>query len=128
MLQGSVPDTLPYGLAATSLIKDAVASSDVVVVPAAPVMVGDRERVGWWKVDPRTGFTTDGMDDGAGQSVGEYALIVDEDLGAILCEGAMARQVALAIIATAAGLGAYGLTDIYWIYEDGFRGVTCTAL
>jgi len=128
VLQGSVPDTLPYGPAATSLIKDAVASGDVVVVPAAPVMVGDRERVGWWKVDPRTGVTTDVMDDGAGQSVGEYALIVDEDLGAILCEGAMARQVALAIIATAAGLGAYGLTDIYWIYEDGFRGVTCTAL
>ena len=98
VLHGSVPDTLPYGPAATNLIHDAVASGDVVIVPAAPVKLGDRERVGWWRIDPQTGVTTDVMDDGAGQSMGEYVVIVDEELGAILCEGAMARTVALAII------------------------------
>ena len=63
------PGHAPYGPVASSLIKDAVASGDVVVVPAQPVMVGDRERVGWWKVDPLTGVTTDVMDDGI-RSVG----------------------------------------------------------
>ena len=113
---------------ASSLIKDAVASGDVVVVPAQPVMVGDRERVGWWKVDPLTGVTTDVMDDGSGQSVGEYAMIVDEELGGIVCEGVMARRVALAIIAAASLLGSYGTSSLYWLYEDGFQGVTCSAV
>jgi len=58
VLQGSVPDTLRYGPMASSLIREAVASGDVVVLPEQPVMVGDRERLGWWRVDPLTGVTT----------------------------------------------------------------------
>jgi len=70
------------------------------------------------------------MDDGSGASAGEYVIIVDEELGAIKCEGAMARAAALTIIEAAqvVGLGAYGYADLYWLYEDGFQGVQCSAL
>ena len=39
----------------------------------------------------------------------------------------MARTVALAIIAAASLVGSYGGSALYWLYEDGFQGVTCSA-
>ena len=126
VLQDSALDTLPFGPVAMSLIKDAVTTGDVVVVPARTVIVGGRERVGWWRVDPRTGETTDVMDDGSGASAGEYMMIVDSEIGNIVCEGEMARRVAKMLHATAIILGSYAaIGTVYELYLDGFQGVMC---
>ncbi len=127
VLRGSVPDTLAYGPVTMGPIRDAVASGDVVIVPAEPVKLAGRERVGWWRIDPRTGVTTDVMDDGTGQSMGEYVVIVDEDLGTLICHGLYARRVAFLIYVAALAVGAYGYTDIFWRYEDGYQGLQCSA-
>jgi hypothetical protein len=127
VLQGSVPDMLPFGPLPMRLIREAVASGDVVIVPAGPVTVGGRDRVGWWRVDPRTGVTTDVMDDGSGQSMGEYVEIVDAQLGRLVCHGLYARRVAFLIMVAATAVGAYGYTDIFWRYEDGYQGLQCSA-
>jgi len=127
VLHGSMPGTLPYGPMASRLIRDAVTSGDVVIVPSEPVSLAGGERVGWWRVDPRTGITRDVMDDGAGQSMGEYVVIVDEDLGTLICHGLYARRVAFLIYVAALALGAYGYTDIFWRYEDGYQGLQCSA-
>lgn len=44
------------------------------IVPASPVALAGRNRVGWWQVEPATGNLVGRMDDGAGQELVEYAI------------------------------------------------------
>ena len=95
VLRGTVPEVLPYGPLATGSIDAAIAAGDVVVIPAKPVQLGGAERVGWWAVDPRTGATTDTMDDGTGAAMAEYETTVQTRLGAIKCYGALGATIAV---------------------------------
>lgn len=46
----------------------------VAIGPERPVVVGDRERIGWWLFDPVTGRVIDRLDDGRGIAMVENAL------------------------------------------------------
>lgn len=94
VLRGTVPEVLPYGPLAVGSIEAAVAAGDVVVIPARSVVLGGSERIGWWTVDPRTGATTDTMDDGTGAAAGEYSYTVRTRLGQITCYGLLGATVA----------------------------------
>jgi hypothetical protein len=47
----------------------------VAIIPARMVSLGQRERTGWWLVDPATGETIDEMDDGRGVAGEEDTLM-----------------------------------------------------
>jgi hypothetical protein len=64
VLDGAIPDELAFDASSTRLIEEALAKGDVVIVPAAAVSLAGREHLGWWRVDPVTGTTSDMMDDG----------------------------------------------------------------
>lgn len=54
-------------------LADALAAGYVVVVPAKTVAIGnDAERLGWWRVDPKTGETIGVMDNGFHADTVEY--------------------------------------------------------
>jgi len=94
------------------------------------VLLGDRERVGWWTIDPETGVTTDEMDDGSGQDMAEYTVIVDSEVGRLICFGTMAMAAAEIIIASATLLGSFGASSIYWTFAEGsgVGGTSCGAI
>jgi hypothetical protein len=94
VLRGTVPPVLPYGPLANGSIDAAVAAGDAVVIPAAPVQLGGAVRVGWWAIDPKTGATTDTMDDGTGAAMAEYETTVQTRLGQIKCYGLLGARVA----------------------------------
>ncbi len=130
VLRGAPPEGLPYGPEAAARIAEALADGDVVVVPARPVRLGDRERVGWWRVDPVTGATADSMDDGAGAEMAEYTVIVDTEVGRLICIGAMALAAAEVIVAAATLLGSFGASSVYWTFAEGsgVGGTSCSAV
>lgn len=128
VLHGALPGPLPYGHMATRLIEDALASGDVVVIPAEPVMVGDSERVGWWRIDPTTGVTTDVMDDGSGQEVVEYATLETGRVRQFVCYGAMANWAAASIIAAAAMVTSLAESAIFRLFNSGWGGTRCFGL
>ena len=71
VLQGSIPDQLPFGPVANAHLQEAVAAGQVVVIPAEPVMLGGQQRTGWWAIDPTTGAVVDAMDDLSGGGRGD---------------------------------------------------------
>jgi hypothetical protein len=48
----------------------------VVIVPAQPVPMAGRDRLGWWRVDLVTGVTADTMDDGTAADMVEISLLL----------------------------------------------------
>ena len=129
VLQGSESGSLPYGPMATQLIEDALTSGDVVVIPAEPVMVGDTERVGWWKIAPATGMTNDVMDDGSGSEVVEYATLSTGRVQQIVCFGAMRHWAAASIITAAAMVATLGESAIFRMFNAApWGGTRCFAL
>lgn len=124
-LQGTSSRPLPYGAAASTLIGDALASGDIVVIPAQPVTVDGRERVGWWQVDPATGATADVMDDGTGAEMGEYTVIVESEIGQLICMGSMAMAAAEVIIASATLLGSFYASSMYRLFLGGVGDTSC---
>jgi hypothetical protein len=93
VLRGTIPDPLPYGPMATALIEEAVGSGDVVIVPAQPVIVDERERVGWWRIDPATGVTTDVLDDASGSEAAEYEVQMGQTMRYYRCNGPLSKYV-----------------------------------
>ena len=128
VLHGAVPDSMPYGATATGLIKDALASGDVVVVPSTPVMIDGRSRVGWWTIDPSTGLTTDVLDDGSGAELAEEAVIVDTSVGRLICFGSMALAAAAAVAAAAELVGSFGASATYRLFARGVGDTSCGAV
>ncbi len=128
VLNGTAPQTLPYDAPATSLIKDALAAGDVVVVPAKPVTVGGSPRIGWWTVDPSTGDTTDVMDTGSGQELAEEAVIIDSEFGRLICFGSMAMAAAEVILLSAAVVGGLALSGMYHLFANGVGDTSCAAV
>jgi transglutaminase-like putative cysteine protease len=61
---------------ARARLERALAVGRVAIAPERPVLVGDRERIGWWLVDPATGRTVDELDDGRGGSASEHTTVV----------------------------------------------------
>jgi hypothetical protein len=53
-------------------LTDTLAAGYVVVVPTRAVAVGGGERIGWWRVDPKTGETVGVMDNGFHADTVEY--------------------------------------------------------
>ena len=128
VLQGAVADPLPYGPQASRLIEAALASGDVVVVPAQPVTIDGSQHVGWWTIDPETGVTADAMDDGAGQVVTEEAVLINGERQAYRCYGAMAHWASVAIMAAAELVTTLAESAIFRLYNGGFGGAQCFAL
>ncbi|MET0773698.1 MAG: hypothetical protein ABWZ82_11475 [Candidatus Limnocylindrales bacterium] len=100
VVHGDMPSGLGYGPEAMAAIGRLVAAGDVVVVPAEPVTIGDTARVGWWAIDPRTGETTDAMDDGSGAVLAEDTFVRTRTTRSLVrCYGALGAQVAALIAA-----------------------------
>ncbi|HKZ92865.1 MAG TPA: hypothetical protein VJZ50_12070, partial [Candidatus Limnocylindrales bacterium] len=76
VLQGSIPSGTTYDPVATALIDEALQAGDAVIVPAEPVAVAGRDRLGWWRVDPVTGAAADTMDDGSASQFTEESILV----------------------------------------------------
>jgi len=57
-------------------LESALADGWIAVAPERPVVIGERERIGWWLVDPRTGRTMDQLDDGRGASTTDETVII----------------------------------------------------
>ena len=85
-LRGSLPDGMALDPRARALIQEALDAGDAVIVPAHEVDVNGHQRLGWWRVDPTTGRTSDMMDDGTGSETVEYSL----QLRVALCVAAFA--------------------------------------
>ena len=81
------------GADAAARITEALGAGDVVLVPARPVTIDGSERIGWWRVDPVTGATTDVMDGGGGAEMVEYGKIISDRLRSayVICRGPGAR-------------------------------------
>jgi len=75
VLSGSLPPGLPFDPMATALIDEMLMAGETVIVPAEPVLLLGRERIGWWGVDPRTGRTFDMMDNGSGADFAEMYIV-----------------------------------------------------
>ena len=74
VLQGAgATGDLPWDHDARARLEGWLANGWVAVAPERPVVMGDRERVAWWLVDPRSGRTVDALDDGRGGSAFEEA-------------------------------------------------------
>jgi hypothetical protein len=71
VLRRDVPSTVSFAPQTRALIEEALRAGDTVIVPAEPVHLGGRDRLGWWRVDPVTGVTSDMMDDGTGSAMTE---------------------------------------------------------
>ena len=67
---------LPWTDDARATLERSLADGWVAVAPERPVVIGDRERVGWWLVDPDTGRTMDQLDDGRGEEGLEFTATV----------------------------------------------------
>lgn len=104
VLRDTIPDSMLYGAMATVLMEEAVDAGDVVVVPAEPVIVDERARVGWWRIDPTTGMTVDVMDDASGSETTEYAIIRGRTMRKYRCQGPF-RVFVISIVATMAAQG-----------------------
>lgn len=128
VLHGTAPESLPYSGMATDLIRQALASGDVVVVPAEPVMAGGTQRVGWWAIDPATGETTDVMDDGSGSVAVEYAELETGAVQRFVCFGAMAEWAAGVIIAAASMVTYLAESAMFRLLNAGEFGTRCFAL
>ena len=128
VFHGAIPDSLPYGPGATELIRDAVAAGDVVVIPAKPVTIGGSERVGWWTIDPRTGVTTDEMDDAAGQEMIEEDIQLNGDVRAIACFGPLAARAVADIAFVASLFGSLEEIAVWRFWNQGAAGTRCVAL
>jgi hypothetical protein len=67
-----LPDT------ARALLEAALADGQVVIVPARPILFRNRERWGWWQIDPVSGHTIGVLDSGLHQAMMERTLIETE--------------------------------------------------
>jgi hypothetical protein len=79
------------------------------IVPAKPVVIAARERIGWWQIDPQSGNLIGRMDnDGAGQELAEYAIARANDwstlYGMIQFYGDFFRCIAGAVEAPLSGM------------------------
>jgi hypothetical protein len=130
VLRDAITDSLPYGPLAKGLIADALDQGDVVLVPAQPVMLGGTEHIGWWRVDPATGATTDVMDDGAGAAGIEYGKLVSDRLRSayVFCKGPAARVAMMAIVTSVALRG--GVTEdlARYLSPGGLAGTLCRVI
>jgi hypothetical protein len=69
-------DSLRLGDDVRARIAADLSAGLVVVAPKEPVKVGDREFIGWWRVDPATGDALGMGSTGWGQSMPEWAFLV----------------------------------------------------
>jgi hypothetical protein len=127
VLRGPIPEPLPLGPGATALIEGALDDGDVVLVPATPVAIGGTEQVGWWRVDPTTGATTDVMDGGAGTSMIEYGKIIWDRLEPAwaFCKGPAARVVMIALTTTFVLHGGITPDLARYLAPGGYAGTLC---
>ena len=87
-LLGSPDDVghLGYHPDVSTLLATDLADGWLAVVPERPVPLGDRDRAGWWLVDPGSGRAMDRLDDGRGAQGIEFQ--------ATLTPGQLAREAA----------------------------------
>jgi hypothetical protein len=125
VLHGTAPESLPYGPEARVSIDAAVAAGQVVVVPAEPVTLGGAERVGWWSIDPKSGETTDTMDDGSGSEFAEEGVIIRSRAGLVRCYGALAAVAAGHIMMATSALMAMNVLSTW---RPGPGGTACLSI
>jgi hypothetical protein len=116
VLHGAVPDSMPYDPMATALIEEAVGSGDVVIIPAQPVIIDDRESSGWWRVDPTSGVTADVMDDASGSEIAEYEVQVGEKIRRYQCTGAYAKSVMAQLVDIAFLVGSIEASSMWRLF------------
>ena len=100
MVPGQSASELDLVVAARGLIDEALTAGRIVVVPERSVTLNGRPRSGWWEIDPATGQTADRMDDGRGQDLAEYAIMIHHLVSKVAC--AIALGYAIAAIAQGA--------------------------
>jgi hypothetical protein len=68
-----------------SRVQDQIANGYVALVPRQPLVLGEREIVGWWRIDPVTGETLGLGRDGRGQAMIDYANVFGNVVGGLAC-------------------------------------------
>jgi hypothetical protein len=71
-----LPVAFQLGPEAASRLRAALEQGWVAIVPERPVMLGGREELGWWLVDPATGRTIDELAQGGGANYVEHSITV----------------------------------------------------
>jgi hypothetical protein len=100
------------GAAPSALIMAALAAGSVVVVPSTPITIDGLPRIGWWEIDPSTGLARDRLDDGGGQTLGEYLAAIHELAtwaGCVVSLGMAVRAVVQGATQAAVAWGAVGV-------------------
>jgi transglutaminase-like putative cysteine protease len=67
---------LPWDADARARLARSMAAGWIAIVPERAVRLGDRERVGWWLIDPTSGRARDEMDDGRGAAATDEVSVV----------------------------------------------------
>jgi hypothetical protein len=130
VLRDTIAEPLDVGPRARALIEKALDEGDVVLVPAAPVTIGDDAHIGWWRVDPATGTTTDVMDGGGGASAVAYGRLLGNlyRTAYVFCRG-VGAAVAVSVI-QASVMMHDGLTPkaAAYVAPGGAAGTVCTVV
>lgn len=118
VLQDRIPEGMSLRPRTRTLIEDALRTGETVIVPARPVSIDGRDRLGWWRVDPATGLTVDTMDDGMAAAMVEISRIHRMIACAAVFAPAYTQLLGIIFERAARPLNfAAGATTAYWIWN-----------
>jgi hypothetical protein len=119
VLRGSIPSAMSLTPHARALIEGALRAGDVVVIPAEPVPMAGRERMGWWRIDPVTGSTVDTMDDGTASEMVEITPILRMQLCAAVFLPAVGQILSVFFDGVASKILNFisGAATAFWIWQ-----------
>lgn len=104
----SAAANLPWNADSRARLARSMATGWVAVVPERAVRLGERDRVGWWLIDPATGRARDEMDDGRGVSASDETVIITRvSLRNLAAQRRFGLCLAGLTVAVASGLALY---------------------
>jgi hypothetical protein len=122
VLRDGIPGSMSLEPGTRVPIEEALRAGDVVIIPAQPVPVAGRERLGWWSVDPVTGSTADRMDDASASETVEITPILRMQLCAVAFLPAIGQIAAAFFEGTAAKVlnVISGAATAFWLWKAAY--------
>jgi large repetitive protein len=128
---GTTPANIDVSPRAAGLIKDALDTGFVVIVPEKGVPLDGTPYSGWWQVNPETGETFDRMETGGSQDLAEETVLLGELLEGIHKLASLGFCVlgvffgAVAVLDAIAGFGTEAVK--FGVGQLPFSGAMCVA-